>query len=256
MDLLITIVNFHNEDEIEKAVDSIIKFTPENISKKIVIVDNSAACLDGDGTEKLERLSKKHECVEILPMPGNMGFGHAHNAGQKLYEADFAAIVNPDILLTEDAFSPLIKYLNENKNCMIAVPRITDPDGKLLAVYRLDPTVFDMFLRRFVPGFKKRKAKHTMQDKDYSKPFSLPFAQGSFLLVRKDLYDKIGGFDERYFLYMEDADLCRTARAYGTVDYVPDAAVIHSWHRESKKSFKAFSFHFKSMIKYFNKWGL
>ncbi len=255
MDLLITIVNFHNEDEIERAVDSIFKYTPDGISKKIVIADNSA-CFGGEGPLRLKSLEQRYADVEILPMPGNLGFGHAHNAGQKLYDAKYSAIVNPDILLTEDVFSPLIKYLRENKNCMIAVPKITDPDGRLLAVYRLDPTVFDMFLRRFVPGFKKRKAMHTMQDKDYSKPFSLPFAQGSFLLIRKDMFDKVGGFDERYFLYMEDADLCRTLRKYGTVDYVPDAAVIHMWHRESKKSIKAFSFHFRSMIKYFGKWGL
>ncbi len=255
MDLLITIVNFHNEDEIEKAVDSIFKFTPDTISKKIVIVDNSAS-FGGEGPERLKSLSDKYAEVEILPMSENSGFGHAHNAGQKLYEARFAAIVNPDILLTEDVFTPLINYLNAKENCMIAVPRITAPDGKLLAVYRLDPTVFDMFLRRFVPGFKKRKAMHTLQDRDFSKPFSLPFAQGSFLLVRKPFYDKAGGFVERYFLYMEDADLCRTLREFGTVDYVPDASVIHSWHRESKKSFKAFRYHFKSMISYFNKWGL
>ncbi len=255
MDLLITIVNFHNEDEIEKAVDSIIRFTPENISKKIVIADNSAS-FGGDGPGRLKRLSEKYPEVFILPMPENGGFGHAHNAAQRLYKADFAAIVNPDILLTGDVFTPLTDYLNANKKCMIAVPRITDPDGKLLAVYRLDPTVFDMFLRRFVPGFKKRKAAHTLQDKDYSRPFSLPFAQGSFLLIRKDMFDKVGGFDERYFLYMEDADLCRTLRQFGTVDYVPNASVIHSWHRESKKSFKAFGYHFKSMISYFKKWGL
>ena len=94
-----------------------------------------------------------------------------------------------------------------------------------------------------------------MQDMDYKKTFPVPFAQGSFLVIRTELFRQLGGFDERYFLYMEDADLCRRVNEVSELRYCPKAEVIHKWGKGSHKNFKLFCIHVKSMIAYFGKWG-
>lgn len=117
-------------------------------------------------------------------------------------------------------------------------------------------TVFDMFLRMFTKNvFKKRKSYHSMRDMDYSHPFEVPFGQGSFLVIRTDLWKSLNGFDDRFFMYLEDADLCRRVNENSKLMYCPDAIVIHKWEKESHRNKALFKVHIQSMIKYFNKWG-
>ncbi len=248
IDLSISIVAYNDESDVKKAVESIERCTPLLLSKKIFIVDNSTA------DNGIENLSKEYGDVCYIKTGANLGFGKGHNRVLSKLDSKYTAIVNPDIILTSDAFTPLIKFMEETDAGM-CVPRITDEDGTLLKVYRRELTPFDMFIRMFVKiGFKKRKAYHTMQDMDYDKPFRVPFAQGSFLLIKTELYKRIGGFDERFFLYMEDADLCKRVNAESKLLYCPYAAVIHKWNKGSHKSLKLFACHVKSCFKYFKKW--
>ena len=116
--------------------------------------------------------------------------------------------------------------------------------------------MWDMFIRMFLKGaFKKRQAYHTMQDMDYTKVFEVPFAQGSFLLIRTELFKQLKGFDERFFLYMEDADLCKRLNQISRLCYCPYTTVIHKWEMGSHKSARLFKLHVQSMISYFCKWG-
>ena len=262
-DLSITIVSYHNEEDVKKAVASIEEHTPATISKQIYIVDNAElGAMESAGKVVPERLSvlaelaQQYADVTYLPIGKNLGFGGGHNYVLAQLDSKYHAIVNPDIILEEDAFSKLIAFM-EDESIGMCVPRLVDEEGNLLAVYRRDLTVWDMFIRMFLKGaFKKRQAYHTMQDADYTKPFDVPFAQGSFLLVRTDLFKQLGGFDERFFLYMEDADLCKRVNQVSRLCYCPDATVIHKWEKGSHKSGKLFKLHVKSMISYFCKWGI
>ena len=247
LDLTISIVNYHNEEDIRTMVATIEQYTPREITKKIYLIDN------GDSTA-LTEIAKPYGDVTVIKSPGNIGFGRGHNQVLAQLDSRYHAIVNPDIVLTEDAFTPLLQYMDTHPLTGMTIPRILDDEGKLMSVYRKDPTVGDMILRR-LPGMKKRKAAHTLQDEDYTKPFEVPFAQGSFLVVRTKLYREIGGFDERYFLYMEDADLCRTIRAKAKIEYVPYASVIHHWEQASGKSIKFLRIHLHSTRQYLQKCG-
>jgi len=277
-DLSITIVSYHNEEDIKKAVASIEQYTPESISKQIYIVDNASG--DGNdetaiGGEKISKsddtkgaldvgkekrcalaeLAEVYQDVTYVPAGKNLGFGRGHNYVLGQLDSKYHAIVNPDIILTEDAFSKLIRFM-EDESIGMCVPRLVDEEGNLLAVYRRDLTVWDMFIRMFLKGaFKKRQAYHTMQDADYTKSFDVPFAQGSFLLIRTKLFQELGGFDDRFFMYMEDADLCKRVNQVSRLCYCPEATVIHKWEKGSHKSGKLFKFHVQSMISYFMKWG-
>lgn len=245
-DISITIVAYRNEEDIRKAVCSIMEYTPVDIRKRIYIVDNSIQ------ENTLCTLQQQFSEVTYLKMEKNLGFGSGHNYVLPQLDSKYHAIVNPDILLKEDSFSVLMKFMEEQQADMV-VPRLLDERGNLQAVYRRELTVFDMGVRMFLSRFfKKRQAYHTMQEMDYTKPFQVPFAQGSFLLIRTEVFRRLGGFDERYFMYMEDADLCKRV---GRLYYCPDTAVIHKWERGSHKDGNLRKQHIISMFRYFHKWG-
>lgn len=246
-ELSITIVAYHNDEDIKAAVESIEAWTPQHISKQIYIVDNADGCL--------KELEQQYEDVRYLSTGKNIGFGGGHNFVLEQLDSKFHAIVNPDIVLKEDVFSKLISFM-QDESIGMCVPRLVDENGALLAVYRRELTVRDMFIRMFLKKyFKKRQAYHTMQEQDYTKTFDVPFAQGSFLLIRTELFQKLGGFDERFFLYMEDTDLCKRVNEVSRLCYYPDATVVHKWEKGSHKSGKLFKLHVQSMIAYFSKWG-
>lgn len=248
-DISIAIVAYNNEEDVRQAVESIVRHTCPELKKKLYIVDNSSS------PNGLSSLSEEYGEVSYFKMPKNLGFGEGHNYVLPMLDSRYHAIVNPDILLTEDSLRVLIEFL-EGSGAGMAVPRLVGTDGSLQAVYRREVTVLDMGVRMFVPFcFRKRQAYHTMQDMDYEKPFLVPFAQGSFLVLQTELFVRLGGFDSRYFMYMEDVDLCRRVNACSSLYYCPDTQVIHRWERGSKKDAGLLWQHIKSMFRYFRKWG-
>lgn len=255
-DLTISIVAYRNYEDIRIAIKSIEEFTNEKILKKIYIVDNSCFCDEPEELTDFKRFVSQYCDVMYIDAGENLGFGRGHNYVLPQIQSRFHAIVNPDIELKEDAFSALIGYMDDHGDVGMCIPRIVDKNGELQKVYRKEVTVFDMFIRMFCKGmFKKRQAEHTLQNEDYSKPFQVPFGQGSFLLIRTELWKKIDGFDDRYFMYLEDADLCKRVNQVSKLMYCPDATVIHKWEKGSHKSRKLFLIHLKSMMLYFVKWG-
>jgi GT2 family glycosyltransferase len=255
IDISMTIVAYHNYEDIKAAVASIENHTDASIRKVIYIVDNS--CFGDNEPKKkdfCEYLSYWEDVV-YLDAGANLGFGKGHNYVLDRLDSKYHGIINPDILLTEDSLGKLIAYMNET-NVGIAVPKLVDESGEMIKAYRRDLTVWDMFIRMCAPGlFKKRKAYHTMDDMDYTKAFDVPFAQGSFLVIQTDLYKQLKGFDDRFFMYMEDADLCKRVNEVSVVRYFPDTAVVHKWEKGSHKSMKLFKIHLQSMYRYFKKWG-
>lgn len=255
-DISIAIVAYNNYDDIVNAVKSIEEYTDANIVKTIYIIDNSASNKEMSASRKeLLALTDIYSDLKYINPGSNLGFGSGHNYIIDLIDSKFHAIVNPDILLTEDTFSVLIKFMQDNDIGM-AIPKIVDTDGNIQQVYRRELTVYDMFIRMFCKvGFKKRKAYHTMQDMDYTKPFHVPFGQGSFLFIKTDLFRELHGFDERFFMYVEDADLCKRVNEVSEFMYCPYTQVIHKWEKGSHKNKKLFKYHLDSIKLYFKKWG-
>lgn len=256
--LTVTIVAYHNYDDIKEAIRTIELYTTKKIKKQIYIVDNSCNTEKSDKKKEsnfLKYLSEFKD-VKYLNTDKNLGFGKGHNYILNDLDSEYHAIVNPDILLEEDAFSKIIEYLDKNEEVGMCIPNIVDEEGTRQKVYRREVTIFDMFIRMFCKGlFNKRKAKHTMQDMDYSKPFRVPFGQGSFLVIRTSLFKKLNGFDDNFFMYLEDADLCKRVNEISKLMYLPDATVIHKWEKGSHKNKTLFKYHLNSMKYYFKKWG-
>lgn len=256
--LSVTIVAYHNYDDIQDAVRTIEQFTDNCISKRIYIVDNSEwEQKENEPTAiEFQTVLSKYKDVEYIFPGRNLGFGKGHNFVLPKLESEYHAIVNPDILLNSDAFTAIVKYMEQNPDAGMCIPNLTDEKGERLAVYRKELTIVDMFIRMFCGNmFAKRKAEHTLQNMDYSHPFQVPFGQGSFLVIRTELFKELNGFDDRFFMYLEDADLCKRVNQVSKLMYCPDASVIHKWERGSHKNKKMLKFHLQSMKKYFDKWG-
>lgn len=250
--LSITIVAYNDYDEIKQAVKSIENFTDKDISKTIYIVDNSD---NNNKNIEFNNFLKKYDDIVYLHMGNNLGFAKGHNYVLERLNSKYHAIVNPDILFSEDVFKEIIEWMDNNKDVGMVIPDIRNEKGERQPVYREELTVFDMLNRYFLKNlFKQRTKKHTLQNKDYSKPFQVPFGQGSFLVIRTELFINLKGFDENFFMYCEDADLCKRVNQVSKLMYYPGAKVIHKWKMGSHKNKKLFKYHVNSMKYYFKKW--
>lgn len=256
--LSITIVAYRNYEDIKATLKTIEQYTPRDIEKQIYIVDNSNPKTDIDwkSVTDFQLFLSEYSDVQYIDTKANLGFGKGHNYIINCIDSQYHAIVNPDILLTDDAFSSIIKFMDRNEAIGMCIPRIINEQGDIQLVYRRELTIFDVFIRMFCKKFfPKRIASHTLQDMDYSKPFQVPFGQGSFLVIRTQLFKELDGFDDRFFMYLEDADLCKRVNQKSKLMYYPGATVIHKWEQGSHRSINLFKIHVHSMIKYFKKWG-
>lgn len=256
-DLTMTIVAYNNYQDIKEAINSILEHTNKKILKHIYIVDNGTNIASYEEIKEFKKFIEKFDEITYIDANENLGFGKGHNLVLEKIFSKYHAIINPDIILVEDSFKKIIEYMNKKEEVGMVIPKIVDSNGNIQDVYREELTVWDMFIRMFCKRvFKRRVEKHTMQDQDYSKEFQVPFGQGSFLVIRTELFKKLKGFDERYFMYIEDADLCKRVNEISKLMYYPETKVIHKWEKGSHKNMKLFRYHLISMFRYFKKWGI
>ncbi|MCS6995635.1 MAG: glycosyltransferase [Casimicrobiaceae bacterium] len=193
---------------------------------------------------------------------GNAGFGQAHNwAFQQLPAAEFHAVLNPDVAFGPEAIEALSQAMQADPELVLAAPALFHPDGTRQYLTKRYPSLRALFGRRFAGplyrllGFDRDDAFFTMRDQDYNQPMEPEFVSGAFMFFRHAAFARLGGFDERFFLYLEDCDLTLRARAIGRVAYVPEARVIHHWARGNHRSLKLTLEAIRSAIYLFNKHG-
>jgi GT2 family glycosyltransferase len=192
----------------------------------------------------------------------NLGFGTAHNLALKesLSRSRYHVVVNPDVYFNAAVLRGLFDFCEANPSIGLVMPRVLYPDGTIQRLCKRSPTPFDIAARRLFPPMLKRVFRKKLYDfelrhLDLDQPISVPFLSGCFMFIRTSALAEVGGFDERFFMYFEDADLTRRIRdRYDTV-YFPDVSVIHEHGRGSYRSFRLFVHSFRSAVKYFNKWG-
>ncbi|MFY0603967.1 MAG: glycosyltransferase [Flavobacteriaceae bacterium] len=242
-----TIVLYNEDLEIlQKTVNSFLNIP---VTKKLFLVDNSP-------NDKLKK-HFKHKEIEYFFVGKNLGFGKAHNTVLEKIESTshYHLILNPDVIFSPDVISNLIQALNLNADVSMIAPRVVYADGKPQYTSRKYPTFFDLFIRR-VPVFKNRVKAQEYRDLDLNQPFHPNFIHGCFMLFKTQDFFDLKGFDERYFLYMEDVDICKKIDQIGKKKmYYPSEQITHLHKKESSKKLRLFFIHVISAIKYFNKWG-
>ncbi|QXJ58383.1 glycosyltransferase family 2 protein [Enterococcus raffinosus] len=246
----------HNSDKIFLSLDSLIETLGEDQTIQIKLFDNASE------SEYRERLRKylAYPFITINFYEENKGFGFGHNANL-LGSSGYGIIFNPDIILSENHLREMAIHLAAQPKCGLLAPKILNEDGTTQYLIRNQLNVFDYMLR-FIPFklvkrlFAKRLAKFECRDLPDDRDSFVRMISGSFMVVDIDKFNEINGFDERYFMYFEDNDLCRKMEQAGyQAVYSPQFSVVHLYERGAVKSRKLFFIFLQSMRKYFQKWG-
>jgi hypothetical protein len=235
LDLSIIIVNYNVKEFLQNLIHSIEKAST-NLTKEIIIIDNAS----DDGS--VEFIKEKFPQIKLIANQTNLGFGKANNIGLKQAAGKYILLINPDTLVAEDTFEKMIKFFESNKNVGLAGCKILNPDGSLqLACRRSFPGPWTSFTK--VTGlstlFPKSKifARYNLTYLDENKSYEVDAISGSFMMMRKEVYEKVGGFDEQFFMYGEDLDLCyRIQKAGYKVFYVHSTQIIHYKGESTKRS--------------------
>ena len=172
------------------------------------------------------------------------GFSENHNAAFDLAKGNFFCVLNPDIRLTKDPFPSLLACLKSTQAGVVG-PIIVGPDGTREDSARQFPTPFRILCKAF-GGCKG--SDYTLQNE----PIFPDWVGGMFMLFPRNIFQQLGGFNQRFFLYYEDVDLCARLRLQGySVAICPDAQVVHHARRSSHRNFKYLKWHLTSMMRFF-----
>ncbi len=236
-----------NYNTLKKTIDSLLN-TP--IKKRIYLIDNSP-------NDNL-RNQYIHEEIIYIFIGKNIGFGSGHNLIlEKIKQkSDFHLVLNPDVTFIPTVIPSLIQQLQKEPGVALIAPKVLLSDGKQQHTCRKYPSILGMVFRR-IGVFKKYTLQRTYQNLDLNSSFYPEFIHGCFLLFKTTDLLTLKGFDERYFLYMEDADICKKVDALGKNKlYYPKESIVHIHRKGSSKSVRLFLTHLFSAIKYFLKWGV
>ncbi|WP_216841219.1 glycosyltransferase family 2 protein [Acidobacterium sp. S8] len=219
--------------------------------RQVVVIDNSSC-------ESLRSCVESYG-AEYIRMNRNVGFGAGHNFAIKKHcrPAKYHLVVNPDISCDPEVLDSLYRFMEEHPDVGLVMPRILYPDGSEQRLCKQLPSPLDLFVRRFLGSslFKAQRARYELRHLDMDKPREVPCLSGCFMLLRSSALREIGGFDERYFMYMEDFDLCRRIAAKYKTVYYPEVSVTHGYAKGSYRNPKLLAYHLRSSFRYFGKWG-
>jgi N-acetylglucosaminyl-diphospho-decaprenol L-rhamnosyltransferase len=228
-ELAAILVNFNGGAELRRALQSIADEVGGR-SWEAVVVDNASS----DGSASIAGEFAPH--ARLLRNVENVGFGRGVNQGLGATSAPLILIMNPDCRLVPGALAALRAELERFDGCAIVGPRILDPDGSVQGSARGDPDMLTgLFgrtarLRRVLPWLRVARRNVLTEEAISSgrSSIAVDWVSGACMLARRTPLEDVRGFDERYFLYWEDADLCRRLRARGYhIRYVPGAEAVH-----------------------------
>ncbi|HSS10554.1 MAG TPA: glycosyltransferase family 2 protein [Acidimicrobiales bacterium] len=192
---------------------------------EVVVVDN------GSRDDSLATLRQRDADTVWTEADENLGYGRAANLGARACHGRYLLVCNPDVVVRPGTVSALVARLDRDLGAGIVGPRLVNADGTLYPSARTFPSLGDALghglLGLFWPG-NRFSRRYKLLDWDHTETRVVDWVSGAFLVVRRDVWDGIDGFDPGYFMYMEDVDLCwRASRAGWQVVYEPSAQVVH-----------------------------
>lgn len=220
--------------------------------RKTYLIDNSP--------EKYALPLPVSEKVEYIFTGKNLGYGAGHNiALRKSIEngVPYHLVVNSDIAFQPDILSTLLQYMDEHPDTGQLMPKVVYPNGETQYLCKLLPTPLDLFGRRFLPTrwIHRRTERFELRASGYNRIMNVPYLSGCFMLLRTEALQRVGLFDERFFMYPEDIDLTRRIhRQYKTLFY-PGITIVHDHAQASYRNLRMLAVHIVNICRYFNKWG-
>lgn len=240
------IVIYNNAETIADCLDSLIK---QNINSgiEIIIIDNNS----NDNTVDL--MNRKN--IKIIKNKVNLGFAKAVNQAAKQASGQYLFLINPDAVLRGEALQELINVLNQNEKTAMVGGMFIDKKGKPMVCFGNFPSGKVELVQKFKlnkifpwgryiePTFFSKKLFKTTHRVDW--------VSGGFCLIKKEIFEALGGFDENFFLYLEDVDLARRMQNSGYLIYFcPSAVAVHNQNRSNSRFAKKYE---QESLKYYRK---
>lgn len=236
VDVSVIVVNYKMKDSIREVLSTLfsdIKNLPLKVA--VTVVDNDSR--DGVG----DMLAKEFPAVTFLHNGKNIGFGAANNNGIWATPARYYFFLNPDTRFVEpDTVRRLHEFMESKPRAGVCAPRLMNTDGSLQNSCCRFPGIMVPLFRRTALGQTEVARKHLerflMADWDHGKRRMVDWVLGSAMFIRASALDEVGPWDDRFFMYFEDTDLCRRFWLnHWPVYYLSDVALEHEHHRESAK---------------------
>lgn len=214
MKLSIVIVTYNSANHIKACLESIVKTKARDC--EIIIVDNGSEDNTKEIVEKFRR-------VLLITSQENLGFGKGSNKGASKANGEFLLFLNPDTKVTKDALVKLVEFANNNEFGIVA-PSLIKPSGEIQASVSNNPTIWNATKEYFL-GIKNSYSEYVPKGREVAE---VECVYGAAMLIKRSIFEKLGGFSAKYFMYFEDLDLCRRVRNLGLkIFYLPTVKIYH-----------------------------
>jgi GT2 family glycosyltransferase len=259
MDLSIITVPFKCKDAIDVTLDAAYNSRTQ-YKYEFLILDNDSQ----DGTVEMIRekylsnpeISAKTQLIEN---GANLGFGVANNIGMKLAKGDYILLLNSDTKVDPDNLEVMVNFMKSRPDVGLATCKLVMTNGEIdAASRRSEPNLAKSFFRLFGLQyiFPKLFGGYNLLAKDTNVESEIEACSGAYMMISRACYEKVGGFDERFFMYGEDLDLCRRVREAGfKIWWYPKTSCVHYRGQSSKKTPQKMLYAFQNaMWIYYKKW--
>lgn len=221
IELSVIVVVYNCAKELRKLLTDFLKGN-QQIDIEVIIVDNASS-------DKTDELVKSHfKKVIFLKNKRNLGFATAANQGAEIAKGRWFLFLNPDTVVSPHNIEQMLRFIKSNSKIGIAGCKILNSDGSLQPSCGNFPTILNIFLDRIPLVHKIFKTELIRDDSYYELDREPDWVSGAFFLVKRDIFRKLNGFDENYFMYAEDVDFCYRARRSGyRIFYCSKVEIIH-----------------------------
>lgn len=253
------VLNYKSRKDSAACVAALLNQTMKQ-KLEIFLIDNHS---DDDSIQFLRNRFRDTPHVRIFESNRNRGYGQGNELGIQEAQGKYLLIINPDNELEPSGLETMIDAMEKDPSIGILAPQLIHEDGSIRESSRTFPSILDLFVKRTLlrKFFGKRIDRYLQHTEDPHKTRDVDWVAGACLLIRKDLYEELGGFDPRFFLFFEDTDLCRRVwKAGKRVVYFPTVHAKDRKKRLSEGGFlgiltkKTMRIHLASGMRYFWKW--
>jgi N-acetylglucosaminyl-diphospho-decaprenol L-rhamnosyltransferase len=247
-DLALVVINFDSGDHLRNCITHLCA-AAAGIPVQVVVVDNASTDGSRDGVEAIDPR------VTVLDNTLNVGYGRACNQGFKATNAPFVWFLNPDIVPDSDSLAKMLAAISARPDAGVMGPRLLNPDGTTYPSCRVVPKI-GVAVGHAIFGLISDKNRFTraykLMDISHDSEQEVDWVSGAAMLIRREAFEQVGGFDEGFFMYVEDLDLCSRIKDAGWKNvYYPGAQMLHYVAGSSRRHpYKMIRHHHFSLIRF------